>query len=201
LKEKEKNMNVLRRIAMAIGGTVVVALVLALAVPRSAHAVFSALVTVVNTPKNPVPVQAAKESRVNFISVSFNPSGGSTTYNEVSPDGTISSTPFTIPAGEEFVITDVNWITVCGSDIVTSCTKSAGDAAVLVLGATNSGLPTGPYMSRSTYTGGTGFLTAGRSDSLKSGLVVAQLPMPSLLGASSNGEFILAVTLRGYLVP
>jgi hypothetical protein len=42
-------MNVLRRIAVAVGGAMVVALVLTLAVPRSAHAVFSALVTVVNS--------------------------------------------------------------------------------------------------------------------------------------------------------
>ncbi|MHB8525837.1 MAG: hypothetical protein ACYDD2_06735 [Candidatus Acidiferrales bacterium] len=48
-------MNVLRRIAMAIGGTVVVALVVTLAVPRAAHAVLSALVTVTNTSANPVP--------------------------------------------------------------------------------------------------------------------------------------------------
>jgi len=48
-------MNVLRRIAMAIGGTVVVALILTLAVPRAAHAVLSALVTVTNTSSNPVP--------------------------------------------------------------------------------------------------------------------------------------------------
>lgn len=51
-------MNVLRRIAIAIGGTAIVALVLTLAVPRTAHAVFSALVTVTNTSSNPVPVQA-----------------------------------------------------------------------------------------------------------------------------------------------
>jgi|SRR5579872_2811866 len=54
-------MNVLRRIAMAIGGTVLVALILALAVPRTAHAVLSALVTVVNTPTNPVPVQSVDD--------------------------------------------------------------------------------------------------------------------------------------------
>ena len=51
-------MNVLRRIAMAIGGTVVVALVLTLAVPRAAHAVLNAFVTVANTAANPVPTQS-----------------------------------------------------------------------------------------------------------------------------------------------
>ena len=52
-------MNVLRRVAMAVSGTVVVALVLTLAAPRAAHAVFSALVTVTNTAANPVPVTGA----------------------------------------------------------------------------------------------------------------------------------------------
>jgi hypothetical protein len=51
-------MNVLRRIAMAIGGTVVIALVIGLAAPKTVHAVVSALVTVANTSANPVPVQS-----------------------------------------------------------------------------------------------------------------------------------------------
>jgi hypothetical protein len=54
-------MNVLRRIAMAIGGIVGVALVLTLAVPRAAHAVLSALVTITNTAANPVPVQSVDD--------------------------------------------------------------------------------------------------------------------------------------------
>ena len=54
-------MNVLRRIAMAIGGTVVVALVIGLAAPKTVHAVASALVTVANTPANPVPVQSVDD--------------------------------------------------------------------------------------------------------------------------------------------
>ncbi|MHB8486116.1 MAG: hypothetical protein ACYDCM_10365 [Candidatus Acidiferrales bacterium] len=51
-------MNVLRRIAMAIGGTVAVALVIGLAAPKTVHALVSALVTVANTTSNPVPVQS-----------------------------------------------------------------------------------------------------------------------------------------------
>ena len=48
-------MNVLRRIAIAVGGTTVVALVIALAAPKAAHAVLNAFVTIANTPANPVP--------------------------------------------------------------------------------------------------------------------------------------------------
>lgn len=54
-------MNVLRRIAMGIGGTVVIALVIGLAAPKTVHAVVSALVTVANTPANPVPVQSVDD--------------------------------------------------------------------------------------------------------------------------------------------
>lgn len=194
-------MNVLRRIAMATGGTVVVALVLTLAAPRAAHAVFSALVTVTNTSANPVPIQTVKESSANFISVSISPEAGGTTYNEVSPDGSISSTPFTIPSGKQFVITDVNWIAVCESGFGLTCNKSAGDAVVFVLGAGSGGVPTGSYMSQATYVQSGIIAIAGKNDSLKSGLVVTQLPLPSILVPSGNGEQILVVTLRGYLVP
>jgi hypothetical protein len=54
-------MNVLRRIAMGIGGTLVVALVMGLAAPKTAYAVLAALVTVTNTASNPVPVQSVDD--------------------------------------------------------------------------------------------------------------------------------------------
>ena len=193
-------MNVLRRIAMGIGGAVVVALAIGLAAPKTVRAVVSALVTVANTSTNPVPAQEVKESRSNFVSVTL--SSGFSTYNEVSPDGTVSSTPFTIPAGEQFVITDVNWIATCENFFSVTCTKSIGDSVVLVLGGTGNGFSVGSYMSTAIYTNQHGLGVAGRNDSLKSGLVVTQLPTPSILfGPSGNGENIFAVTLRGYLVP
>lgn len=192
-------MNVIRKIAMGIGGTVVVAAFIGLVAPKTVHAVVSALVTVANTPANPVPSEEIKESRANFVSVTS--IEGASTYNEVQQDGTVSSTPFAIPAGEQFVITDVNWIAVCESFFSITCNKSAGDAVVLMLGS-NGPFNAGSYMSQANYAGAAsgGILTAGRSDTLKSGLVVTQLPVPSILfGASGNGENILAVTLRGYL--
>jgi len=188
-----------------IAGVLFVALVMSLVAPKTVQAMVSALVTIANTSANPVPAQEVKESRANFISVSFSQFTISTsTYHEVSPDGTVSSTPFTIPSGEQFVITDVNWITGCQNDSVAgaTCNKSVGDAVVLVLGGDSSGHSPGSYTSQSTYLHSGVFLTAGRSDSLKSGLVVTQLPTPSILfGPSGNGENIFAVTLRGYLVP
>ena len=181
--------------AAGIAGVLFVASVMTLVAPKTVHALVSALVTVANTSANPVPAQEVKESRSNFVTLSFNGSG----YDEVLPDG--SKSVFAVPTGQQFVITDVNWITACETFFSTTCNKSVGDAVILVLGASGpNGL--GPYMSQAIY-GENGFLkTAGRNDSLKSGLVVAQVPTPSILfGPSGNGENILTVTLRGYLVP
>lgn len=191
-------MNVLRRIAMGIGGTVVVALVVALAAPKTVHAVVSALVTVANTATNPVPAQEVKESRANYITVSFSPDSGSI-YYEVAQDGTISSTPFTIPSGEQFVITDVNWMTLCERSVNTPpCGKNVGDMAIFALGITNNIFAS--YTSMAPYFVGGGTLFAGRNDSLRSGLVVTQLPTPSVL-FPFNSEQVFQVNLRGYLVP
>ena len=190
-------MNALRRVAMAVSGTMIVALVLTLAVPRAAHAVFSALVTVANTSSNPVPAQEVKESRANFVTLSFNGSG----YDRVLADG--SKSAFVIPTGQQLVITDVSWITVCANAFTITCNRAVGDVVVLTLGGDGNplGVP-GPYTSQAVYGENVNFKTAGRNDSLKSGLVVAQLPTPLILfGTGGNGEEIFTVTLRGYLVP
>ena len=91
-------MNVLRRIAMGIGGTVVVAFVFALAAPKTVHAVVSALVTVSNTTANPVPVsnvnEPALEAYQDFCRIDFS---------------TASSCNFqAVPAGKRLVIQDAD---------------------------------------------------------------------------------------------
>jgi hypothetical protein len=101
-------MTVLRRIAMAISGTVVVALVLTLAVPKAAHAVFSALVTVTNTPANPVPVDVNADARASIALL------GSQQLDDGSSSGTQALlnasdlSQFVIPNGKRFIIDDVN---------------------------------------------------------------------------------------------
>src|SRR5690348_9928644 len=111
----------LYRAGIGIAGVVLVALVMALIAPKTVHAVVSALVTVANTATNPVPTQAVKESRANFVTLSFNGSGG---YDEVLPDG--SKSAFAIPTGQQFVITDVSWITTCENVFTITCGKAVG---------------------------------------------------------------------------
>ncbi len=183
--------NVLNRIAMGVGGVVIVALLLALVAPKAVHAIVSTLVTVANTSSNPVPVQDTKD---NYITLSFNPD--SQTFNEILPDGTVMSN-YVVPSGEKFVITDISWITTCINFFGFTCNKSAGDSVLIALNTQNN--PS--YLSQASYSGGTPS-TAAHSDSFKSGLVVSQLPTPIFLfGSVGNGEGFLSVIFRGYLVP
>lgn len=96
-------MNVLRRIAMAISGTVVVALVLTLAVPRAAHAVLSAVVTVTNAPTNPVPTQSVDNPA---LAPSFSAQG--TCSVSGSDFNCQNDNFFTIPQGMTAVVKDVS---------------------------------------------------------------------------------------------
>jgi hypothetical protein len=184
--------NLAKRMVTVIGGVTIAAFLLTLAAPKAVHAVVSTLVTVANTTADPVPVDDAKG---NYITLSLNP--GSQTFNEILPDGTVVSN-YSVPSGEKFVITDISWIASCVNLFgIVTCNKSAGDAAIVALQVQNSV----PYLSQAHY-GGSDPLTAGNSDSFKSGLVVSQLPTPIFFdGASGNGEGFLSFTLRGYLVP
>ncbi|HVB85208.1 MAG TPA: hypothetical protein VNK23_00890 [Candidatus Dormibacteraeota bacterium] len=102
-------MMLLRRIAMAIGGTVVVALVLTLAVPRTAHAVLSALVTVVNNVAVVNPTAAGQTLAV--ITESADGQSHQPVQADCSPNSSAGfagdfgcPNMFTVPAGERLVI-------------------------------------------------------------------------------------------------
>lgn len=112
-------MNVLRKILVGLGSLVAVALVLALAAPKTVHAIVSTLVTVVNTPANPVPVTLSTNGGLPLhnmvllecISSTLNSAGTATcaNFNQINPDGSTSHSPFAIPSGQTLVITDVTW--------------------------------------------------------------------------------------------
>jgi hypothetical protein len=183
--------NLAKRMVTVIGGVTIAAFVLMLAAPKTVHAIVSTLVTVANTTANPVPVDDAKG---NYITLSLTP--GSQTFNEILPDGT-SVSNYSVPSGEKFVITDISWVTSCVNLFgVVTCNKSAGDSVLVALNAQDN-----PSYLSLAYYGGSSPLFAGRSDNFKSGLVVSQLPTPTVLFAAGNGEGFLSFTLRGYLVP
>ena len=94
-------MNVLRRIAMAIGGTAVVALVIGLVAPKTVHAVVSALVTVANTSANPVPVQSVD----NHAMHAFQEAAACTSAANVSCQ---AQGLFPVPLGMTAVVQDVS---------------------------------------------------------------------------------------------
>jgi hypothetical protein len=183
---------------MGLGTVLLLALSLQLVAPKAVHAVVSTLVTVANTSSNPVPSTNVKDSAANYLTLVFGLS--SSTYDQLHPDGSTSS--YALPAGQEFVITDVDWVVVCLNESFfggSNCSKSAGDSVVLGLGQTSNFA--GGYTGQGTY-GSSGFgLLAARSDSFKSGYVVSQLPSPQIFPVAFSGEVVYSVTLRGYLVP
>ena len=180
-------MKFAQRLLMTAGAMALAAILAAAVTPRAAHAVVAALVDVVNTRANPVPIDTVRHSAANFVTLSFNGSG----YQEVLADGSLSSTPFTIPAGEQFVITDVHLTAACFL-----CGFNVGDAVSVTLGNF--------YLSTDTYRNHEGELFAGHADHFTSGIVVNQLPDPAIFGAI-QGEFIVNsapfTTLQGYLAP
>ena len=106
-------MNVLRRIAMAIGGTVIVALVIGLAAPKTVHALVSALVTVTNTSANPVPTTDVMRSVAQNVELQCHIFQGGCFL--VSPTGNLST--FTVPSGSNLVITDVEILALQGGGL------------------------------------------------------------------------------------
>lgn len=88
-------MNLLRRVVIGIGSITVVALVLALAAPKTTRAIVSTLVTVVNTSANPVPTLATDALSAFDVTSSCLFGGGS--FCGVEP-------LYTVPAGQIAVI-------------------------------------------------------------------------------------------------
>lgn len=175
-------MDVLRKIVIGLGAIVVVALMLALASPKTVHAIVSTLVTVANTSANPVPTTAPTGVGVpvrNLVTLQCGfitdgePACGSG-YSRIGPDGSISS--FTIPSGQTFVLTDVN--------VVLSSCAASQSCIVLV----------GPNLYFGSIADSNG--TATVNGHLTSGAAFQYLPQ--LFVASPYGSF-QGLTLAGYL--
>jgi hypothetical protein len=96
--------NIFKKITMGLGGIVLAALLLALTAPKTVHAVVSTLVTVANTPSNPVYTTDAINSE-NLLQVTCN-------LPDTSYDGLSISDQncYTVPAGQRALIEHVDGI-------------------------------------------------------------------------------------------
>lgn len=119
----------------------------------------------------------------------------------VSPDGTLASAPFTVPAGRRLVITDVDW-TVSGTTLGLSLAPGATVRTRIQIG--NGSTLTTVFLSATVQVESGGTYVAG-SEQLTAGFVVA--PNTSICPSAvefSSGALISAnlieFTLRGYLI-
>lgn len=93
-------MNVLRKILVGLGSVLAVAFILALASPKAVRAVVSTLVTVSNTPANPVPVTEGTDIAEQPFETTICKDGGSGVCATVATDLGVGATPpssFTVP--------------------------------------------------------------------------------------------------------
>lgn len=98
-------MRLLKQALTVLGTVVVVAIIAALVVPKTAHAIVATAVQVVNTAATPVPVSSDGRNvvRLNFIGQSFS----SFSENGVMNDAN-TLMPYTVPAGKRLVIDSVS---------------------------------------------------------------------------------------------
>jgi hypothetical protein len=119
----------------------------------------------------------------------------------VSPEGTVASAPFTVPAGRHLVITDVEW-TVSG---ITSGPSLASGATVRTRIQIGNGSTLTPvFLSKTVPVPSAGVYVSG-SEQLTTGFVVAPNTTicPSAVEFSSGALItanLIEFVLRGYLI-
>jgi ABC-type transport system substrate-binding protein len=97
-------MNVIRKLMIGLGSIVAVALALALASPKTVRAVVSTLVTVSNTSASPAVTEGVPSMATQIIQLVCYAGAQCV---QLMPGGALPSTGYTIPAGQNLVITDV----------------------------------------------------------------------------------------------
>jgi hypothetical protein len=119
-------------------------------------------------------------------------------YNQLLPNGTL--VPYSIPAGEQLVITDLNWEAICPGGEAHPCLSKPGDGVALVLQFNSGSYYVGSYYSQATFTTDNFEITAGKSESFKSGIVTNQLPTTGFVQPIGDIN-LLSLNLNGYLLP
>jgi hypothetical protein len=176
------------KIILSLLGVAVLAMAFSLAVPRTVHAVVAALVEVANTTANPVPVQPVKQSTANYVTLVWLTTPAPPAFWEIGP-GPLTSSVFSLGAGQQLVVTDVSWIAIC----LSLCTPGA--SAFLELDARY--VSVAPFDSIGQY--------ASHSDHYTSGLVLSGLPSglpsPFLLTTGAGSPTLVSMIVHGYVVP
>ena len=150
-------------------------------------------VQVVNATTTPVPTRDVDAARAtNIITLYFAGSATGNVFRRVLSNGVMGANEFVVPAGQALVVTDVEWVHLCGG-----CTGGSGDKITLELfGA--SGAHRLVYSSVASFTSNG---QAGASESMETGFAVAEGGHIALGPSFSSGTTNLTVFLHGYLVP
>lgn len=102
-------MEFLRKIGIVAVSVLSLAFITGIFVPRAAQAVATMFVQVTNTTANPVPSHEVNKlpSREVTLELVFTQPNA---WSQIFPDGSASSSVFTIPPGQAFVLTDYSWV-------------------------------------------------------------------------------------------
>jgi hypothetical protein len=145
-------------------------------------------VTVANGASSPVPVQAAAPSVVTHMGqlpgshITLSYLGGCACFKRTFSDGTYAADAFTVPSGQVFVMTDVEWgETAAGS-------MKTGETAALILEIGNTVI----LDSQTTFNAD---LLAGKSEQIVGGRLLSAVPSPV-----TNSATIDNLLVSGYLI-
>ena len=183
-------MKYARKYLLPIGGPLVVIAAVTLSTPRPVHALAAALVQVTNTFTNPVISQPTNTAASQLIQLQ--PFAGDVTalgsqvlaqYNPAT--SSTASTPYTVPSGENLVITDVdlNFYAV------------AGDIGILFYNGNNVPTQFNQFYERLDFNNPAGTLHLH----YESGMVFPSGATVGVTSATSNQNAYTIVYVRGYL--
>jgi hypothetical protein len=113
-------MKLAKRILM-VGSVGALAGILAIAIaPKTAHGLVAALVQVSNTTANPVPTEDLRGSASQILELACPTNDGGEGFCIQDDPSTPSSSPFTVPTGQNFVITQIESLCSGGGNGVLS---------------------------------------------------------------------------------
>ena len=173
-------MQILRQLLVGLGSILAVALLLAVAAPKSARALVAALVQVTNTTANPVPVVDVQSAAQQSVELECNPA--EQICYQIQPDGSNNNTAWVVPSGMHYVVSDVE----VTSEIAPGYITSVFDVQWT--------LPSGTMHAEGWQVLSNGATTEFQ---FPSGIIVVS---GSTVGCQSAGPIAFAF-VRGYLAP